>query len=879
MKNLVSDIRFRQALWCIALGCLCVLESPLVAETFDNGSPELPADVGNRVLVGRGSGRLARRYCIHHGAPLYQSQSESSTVIGRLSYLEAVNLAEEYPEDSNYLFDRENRERNKDWALVVEPVRRNDVRIGKYIGWIPRRYLSDHLEVEADPRTRIAKKAAIVTPQSYLKNLASGEKPRPVQPTLSIPNEPNHVEGLPEFTPLEMPLYRILFIYAEYGDWVLVGSKPDVDPLGTPDEWKKELVGWIPKERVSRWDSRECFEWDRRAYSARSKSMGTMYTSVQAAISRDPEGSLAGTAPLNRRGELQTLDAAAMRFHLLAGPEDAYRLGEQNPEKWSDSNNSLYRLGVVLDTDVERKAGDIEQTKDEVGSTEVLFVIDHTESMDFIFNPVAEIITRITDELKRQRGGGDVRMSVCYFSDHDSDPREAVDTGLLPLKSIIENDGSWGNSLAQIVRDEKTVSVVGVASNAEELVFDGIYYGIQNAAFSENARKLVFLIGDCGNRSILGSVSAEDVVAQLIPRTGSPAELHVIQLKDPNKTKLSAHGAFQRQFHEDLRELYAERLRERLKASVLESLQANNIKLTVDPFYTFSTLHVDAAFKAKDSRQANDSRAAAAQKKLSTGFRDAVVPQLEKARVQGEILRDAMRVVLAQGAKKGVDYFNADDQATKADKETLLISQALMKQILGDRGLSDYGDDPEPYLHLYAWRLNKAGKPQLRHMIYASETEIKMVIQVLKKLGSQYEAARQLDLDVIVQEILSVQEGTVGRMIQGVGTNTSPKDQARRLFEFLSFKSPAFEQILNGDANDLIDADMIAELTLKASLLQDVLDGNGSTSNDFQRRTTDSVIWERKTPVDELKSVTRGYRRFGKDQDEYFYLDFETEWP
>jgi len=70
--------------------------SDLPSQTVDDGTaePELPTPHPRRILMVRNGLSPAPRWCLMQGAPLYKSRDIDSRVIGRLEYLEVVNLAE-----------------------------------------------------------------------------------------------------------------------------------------------------------------------------------------------------------------------------------------------------------------------------------------------------------------------------------------------------------------------------------------------------------------------------------------------------------------------------------------------------------------------------------------------------------------------------------------------------------------------------------------------------------------------------------------------------------------------------------------------------------------------------------------------------------------
>ena len=55
-------------------------------------------------------------------------------------------------------------------------------------------------------------------------------------------------------------LFHIFYVYAESGDYLLLGT---AQSLEHPDLQPNQIVrGWLPRHRLTEWNTREALEWD-----------------------------------------------------------------------------------------------------------------------------------------------------------------------------------------------------------------------------------------------------------------------------------------------------------------------------------------------------------------------------------------------------------------------------------------------------------------------------------------------------------------------------------------------------------------------------------------------------------------------------------------
>lgn len=832
------------------------------------------------------------RHCIIDGLTLRATPEATGKPLGQLEYLEKVALADGYPEESSasppYTLDVEHRAQNNDWALVCTPDA-SGLRIAARRGWVPRRFLVDGLWAEADPMTRIDKKAVVVNPRELVK--ANGGDLPPVRPLWTIPGEtaasPAATKGSPELS-----LYRMLYVYAEVDDWLLVAARPNLETEETNTEAKRkaELLGWIPARRVARWNTRECLQWDRHTFESREEP-GALFLSAQEATSKygatlNPGDAFREPAPAtDRNGKILELANSAMRFHLLADFQDARRRNLPDAKDWVRPRgvNQLFELGCVVSldgrsVDLDSEQDRIDRLAQEVEDTEVLFVIDDTESMDIAILAVADLVPLLIKELELQKvdSGGDVYVTIVFYHDGKTS-EEAVTVSRTFTKFKLSNINT-ADVIADFLRDKAKPENMHKDEliSPLERVFDGIKVGIRQAEFEQHTRKLLFVLGDCGDRVGQGGENGltseaqselNEIARNLLPRDGSPIEVHVLQMKDPELNDQRSKPAF-KMFHGQLKtglqQVYAKRLAERFE-------EFNN-KPNPQDFCTYQFFRTPAWLT-----QTGEDRIRM-KEDIERFVGQAVVEQLAEARKQGQKFWAILKALQSTG-----DLEAAAENAvqTGAAVEVVQAEMSLLQRMLEVEGLTDFLENYkniQPYSQLYGWERSPKGTgdltPQMRRMILVNYTELEAVLEILSDLERQFDSGRPIDFVGKGKELFEKQTGGMA----DYGSNLSEYEKAKTLFKALRFHSPVFSVFFKSTDGAIDQSQLtvlkkdLLDLFLKRRLIGDILNKIESGPEDF---SLTGGKWERgsnKTPL----TKDRSFPRHGTF---YYYIDFEREWP
>jgi hypothetical protein len=442
----------------------------------------------------------------------------------------------------------EHSEQNVRYALLGEG---NDL---APIGWVRSDCLV-HVNALQDPQTHLYRKAMLVVKPEHAKE----------------PNLPPRVAPRADAAPRGEPykLYNVFFVFAESNlqnlydreeEYVLIGSAQTVKS-GTV---AKTIQGWVPKNRVEYWTTTEAVAWDVDSTLSsapfRRQKPGYIYKNAEAAeraiqAGADPRKEALFPEPRDKEtGEGVPYNPHQSRFPLFVKP-DRVR-----------AHNYLLEVGGVggWGNMSSREVDDLKQQLGKMArefqSSELLFVIDSTSSMAQYresLAKVADTICRATqDELKRLReeepdAAPTFKMGVAFFSDiprpQDRTPGEnqeslvskAVTTG--KLAKVHENGidpQRYEGNLAEYIRKYPQRD----GHDYPESVFFGLKKAIQEAGFDARARKLVVLVGDCGDAGHRDDFpkppSLKELADLFCPDDEldhPPYELYALQVCDPNK--------------------------------------------------------------------------------------------------------------------------------------------------------------------------------------------------------------------------------------------------------------------------------------------------------------------------------------------------------
>jgi len=382
-------------------------------------------------------------------------------------------------------------------------------------------------------------------------------------------------------------LYNIFFVYREFSldpdddkaTWVLIGTRNEFTSSPTQEEASKIVRGWIRRDRLSYWNTRECLAWDMDTIQPDAKPQprdrGTIWNHPDDA-QRWLDGMKTAREPLFT--EALNSEGKPIRF----GPGDPRFavLTESKDKRSTSSNNRLANVGVVgsLDggnsADLESQRQDIiaklTEAQESLKIIELVFVIDDSESMRHAFRPVGDVVSQTLTQLLSFRKDRDLTLKVgfTFYSDHPAAP--PIIAGNLQLVFDPSMTGPQAEAAIEQLVDGNEVKQNGVIVRPQgirthqfraggelpEMVFEGIHEGISK--FSPNpTRKILIHLGDHCDSA--GGKRPEDnvddlttdeenevraLVNRVFPAKRSPLEFYSIQVMaengDPRKPHMYA---------------------------------------------------------------------------------------------------------------------------------------------------------------------------------------------------------------------------------------------------------------------------------------------------------------------------------------------------
>jgi hypothetical protein len=421
-------------------------------------------------------------------------------------------------------------------------------RFGSHVGWMNKDLVVMGTQARKNLKTRNYEKALIVHTVEELKR-RGGKAPDDV-PALSAPGPGPNVQELAKFD-----LQNILFAYARNRTHVLIGSAQSFVDGGEAERAPTKVVqGWVPLDRVIQWDNREGILWNReatlRGANPRREPDGKVYLNAESAH----QGLRGRGVETLYDEETETYDGVKVS---LEWPKDRPR-----PPKleWRSTpgvttvdprtRNRLLRVGwigniisevnphrMISQDELLRRNRVLERYRQQIRVKELLFVIDDTLSMKKWFRTVAGTVERIVNSelaaaARRRIDDGDgqshpeVRLAIAYYADVG----QPVVTQR--LTGVIDEIRRRIAELADHAPREGGPGTRG-------MLFEGLRIGIKAADFSQVATKVVFVIGDMGDRSDPvepAHPEEESIVALLMDQTpkNSPIEFCAIHMQDPD---------------------------------------------------------------------------------------------------------------------------------------------------------------------------------------------------------------------------------------------------------------------------------------------------------------------------------------------------------
>lgn len=383
----------------------------------------------------------------------------------------------------------------------------------------------------------------------------------------------------------EIPLSSFYFVYAETSDFVLVGTNQRFKPTAPGDV----VLGWLPRLNHADWNNRVGYEWNAETFFGdQTKTPGkrlergfVFRTAADAVnflqnkaplfVSQEPEGS-AFSETISGKTPMRLADSS-MRMPLL--DDSVLAVG--------GNNSPVAKVGWLGGRAVDEQAAAVARRKiDELAAQsrrlDVMFLIDHTKTMEAHFPAVADAVNRIVTDLRKNyldESGiyeRQMRVSISFYGD-ETTAAKAVIRDFAPVKA--GSDTTWSSlstteRLKWSTRTDLTVNDMlaelpshptSGGGGIEEDVMLGALMGIKKFP-SDESRKLLFLIGDMGDKSLMGEEfkRRRNVIAARLANERSPiwfVALHVSTASTESANGKEASRLFYDQMQDVVSETHA----------------------------------------------------------------------------------------------------------------------------------------------------------------------------------------------------------------------------------------------------------------------------------------------------------------------------------
>lgn len=810
--------------------------SPTLAADLRAQSVTLPDGDVTLVEVTQ-SGVPKRRWCTVQGTPIKSDRRVNSETIGTLDYMEIVYVAHGYPGSERGL--GETLDDDEAWCLVVQPKQENYEQVDKYRGWVQRRYLLESEKAVKDPRTKINKKVCVVVKDDTNLEVV-GEL---VKPMISPAED---VEGA-----YPIRLFDVYQVYAEMRfsvkgvseNWVLIGGQPSFGYNNDSTLLKEKVIGWVQESRLARWDTREAAEWDRTTIGKNAivptprPFPGALFRSADDAIDALLQKVITKSDPGGgKTDEFEPVDrpiaANSLRFQVLMSGSNI-----SAPEPWSPDGNELFELGTVvgIGADAENFRDAQEATlhlAQQVSNTEVVFVIANTLSMKAWFTTVAASIRKIIDHYRIGQSRGNLKVGLTFYNVEGTEGRDPVRVEPLRLIFSAEDPDERRNAtnLAQILETLSTMQEFG-GGDAREQLFHGIRRAAVQSEFSPNARKVMFIIGDTGDKFPQRiDEECRTISRILVPSDGELCLVHVLQV---NNKGYAENEEFRTHLESRLRAEYTKRFQMRFPEA--KGIDAGD-------FFTFSELR---GVEDIESR---------------------VLPAVAAAQSKG----DTFRRLLIRAS-----------QGTLTQAEIAVAGPEFMR--LYRREVQDFlMRGGTIYQKRYVWQNCPDGnRPQLRRMLFLSQAEIENAVQFIQTYEENLRNAPKentITPEKILEELLVKM---VGEEDKELNSDAVKPERIKEYLDALSFRSQLLHQFANKRRKFIFQSER-ERLLMTAVLLQDILDDQKPEPDKYEIDRSEIGFPKVKRrigpdgqPYPKEREV-RGFNRFGV---RWFYIDALTEWP
>lgn len=278
---------------------------------------------------------------------------------------------------------------------------------------------------------------------------------------------------------MEAKRLRVYFVMKESEGFLLLATTDNID--------QSDLVGWVPREIVTRWDRRV-------GYAPSYGSNGQVHKDRSIPIyknQRDLDRYMDSGMPVNPSGAAQNL-----RTTKVSSPPSATSL--HMPDIGDTRNTGSKRREVVTIARISDNAAnnDLENALAKIKSIEssrrrlnIVFVMDATQSMGPYFEAVSNSIASIVESAQDISKGTTVKFGAVIYRDYE-DRNDRLNT--IPLTSDMQRFSKEISAIQCFSRD----------NDLPEALYMGITEGLEALQLSKRREEtnLIILIGDAGNK-------------------------------------------------------------------------------------------------------------------------------------------------------------------------------------------------------------------------------------------------------------------------------------------------------------------------------------------------------------------------------------------
>lgn len=712
----------------------------------------------------------------------------------------------------------------------------------EYRGWVDTRYLLEQDTSERLP-TGVMRKCMLVNRLGVLEKNEAGPKSRPDLVPVTLKPD------VKATTSESFRLNNIFFVFRALDDFVLIGTAERFN-FGLE---KEVLKGWVPLARVSSWDTALALEWDHETAPIRNVP-GLIVSDKKTAMKlMKPESFRIAADDPNlvfseelKDGSTQRMKKGDKRYPILDKTQagDLLQQGvDLNPE------TKLLRVGVfgpyTGDIDATKLKENLNKIITNSANIDILFVVDDSEGMEATFSQVASSVGQITELFRpATQATGDsrreVRVAVSYYGDKEWTKD--------PFKS-----GTWVSirssaEVETLCTDIKKHRQSPGGDDAED-VLEGIRNAIDSAKFARFGRRIVFVIGDMGDKhynprikgskeSGLFNESVDGLVKRLVPEVGEPIELYAIQVDSP----LSQQPAYK--WFEEQMKILISRANERWKTKSGEAVEIGEFT------------------RINQGEQANST------KKLS--LLETIRTKSKQTKQSTDELITTSRLALAGNWPTGLSA------ASRARMKSYAVT---WQGLINDGGIEVY---EEGLVWTHALQTEKKLVKQTRGMVLVDEQSVRDLQRAceifVNHLGVTA-GARRLDkaeFEKLTNRIRSV-------LIRESGKNN--EDLAAYFIDrSLPVRSRLFKSLNEaGVEGKALTQEEVIDIMVKSLRLKDIVEGKDRQWKiEVKKQTTGGDIL---VPTAQLKDGREAVvdRWFSMDGDpnrlRYVYLDLEREIP